>query len=111
MSFGQMAEIIFMIVMPFFFRRLGVKWMLAMGMLAWVVRYGLFSAAFFLSRSYTVVMYLLIALVVGHYMGARQRWPGVPLLRLSDHWMRWLAVSVASIVALYIITTILLIGS
>jgi O-antigen ligase len=73
--------------------------------------YGLFSAAFFLSRSYTVVMYLLIALVVGHYMGARQRWPGVPLLRLSDHWMRWLAVSVASIVALYIITTILLIGS
>ncbi|MCG3164230.1 MAG: hypothetical protein JMDDDDMK_05717 [Acidobacteria bacterium] len=43
MSFGQMAEIIFMIVMPFFFRRLGVKWMLAMGMLAWVVRYALFS--------------------------------------------------------------------
>ena len=73
--------------------------------------YGLFAAAFFLSRSYTVVMYLLIALVVGHYMGARQRWPGVPLLRLTDHWMRWLAVSVASIMALYVITTILLIGS
>lgn len=73
--------------------------------------YGLFSAAFFLSRSYTVVMYLLVALVVGHYMGARQRWPGVPLLRLTDHWMRWLAVSVATIVALYVITTILLIGS
>jgi len=73
--------------------------------------YGLFSAAFFLSRSYTVVMYLLIAVVVGHYVGARQRWPGVPLLRLSDHWMRWLAASVASIVALYVITTVLLIGS
>ena len=73
--------------------------------------YGLFSAAFFLSRSYTVVMYLLVALVVGHYMGARQRWPGVPLLRLTDHWMRWLAVSVATIVALYVITTILLLGS
>jgi nucleoside transporter len=43
MSFGQMAEIIFMIVMPFFFIRLGVKWMLAVGMLAWVVRYALFS--------------------------------------------------------------------
>jgi nucleoside transporter len=43
MSFGQMAEIIFMIVMPFFFVRLGVKWMLAVGMLAWVVRYALFS--------------------------------------------------------------------
>ncbi|MCI0391145.1 MAG: MFS transporter [Acidobacteria bacterium] len=43
MSFGQMAEIFFMFVMPFFFRRLGVKWMLAVGMLAWVVRYVLFS--------------------------------------------------------------------
>src|SRR5262249_34861685 len=43
MSFGQMAEIIFMIVMPFFFVRLGVKWMLAVGMLAWVTRYALFS--------------------------------------------------------------------
>jgi hypothetical protein len=43
MSFGQMSELIFMIVMPLFFVRLGVKWMLAMGMLAWVVRYALFS--------------------------------------------------------------------
>ncbi|MCK5940426.1 MAG: MFS transporter, partial [Planctomycetes bacterium] len=42
MTFGQMSEILFMVVMPFFFRRLGVKWMLAVGMLAWVVRYGLF---------------------------------------------------------------------
>lgn len=43
MSYGQMSEIFFMIVMPFFFLRLGVKWMLAVGMLAWVVRYGLFA--------------------------------------------------------------------
>ncbi len=43
MSYGQMAEILFMLVMPFFFKRLGVKWMLAVGMLAWVIRYGLFS--------------------------------------------------------------------
>jgi nucleoside transporter len=43
MAFGQMAEIFFMFVMPFFFIRLGVKWMLAVGMLAWVVRYILFS--------------------------------------------------------------------
>ncbi|MCA8973414.1 MAG: MFS transporter [Planctomycetes bacterium] len=42
MTFGQMSEIFFMVVMPFFFRRLGVKWMLAVGMAAWVVRYGLF---------------------------------------------------------------------
>jgi nucleoside transporter len=43
MSYGQMSEIFFMLVMPFFFARLGVKWMLAAGMLAWVVRYVLFA--------------------------------------------------------------------
>ena len=43
MSYGQMSEIFFMIVMPLFFVRLGVKWMLAVGMLAWVTRYGLFA--------------------------------------------------------------------
>jgi nucleoside transporter len=43
MSFGQISEIFFMLVMPFFFRRLGVKWMLFIGMLAWVARYALFA--------------------------------------------------------------------
>ena len=43
MTFGQMSEIFFMVVMPFFFKRLGVKWMLAVGMLAWVLRYVLFA--------------------------------------------------------------------
>jgi nucleoside transporter len=43
MSYGQMSEIFFMVVMPFFFVRLGVKWMLAVGMLAWVTRYALFA--------------------------------------------------------------------
>lgn len=43
MSFGQMSEVFFMVVMPFFFRRLGVKWMLIVGVLAWVLRYALFS--------------------------------------------------------------------
>jgi nucleoside transporter len=43
MSYGQMSEIFFMLVMPFFFARLGVKWMLAVGMLAWVTRYALFA--------------------------------------------------------------------
>src|SRR4029079_11818872 len=43
MSYGQMSEIFFMVVMPLCFIRLGVKWMLAVGMLAWVTRYGLFA--------------------------------------------------------------------
>lgn len=45
MSFGQMSEVIFMLLVPFFFARLGVKWMLFVGMLAWVLRYALFSIA------------------------------------------------------------------
>ena len=44
MTFGQWAEVLFMLVMPLCFAKLGVKWMLAVGMFAWVVRYGLFSA-------------------------------------------------------------------
>jgi MFS family permease len=43
MTMGQMSEVVFMIVMPFFFARLGVKKMLLTGMLAWVVRYVLFA--------------------------------------------------------------------
>ncbi|MFN0132664.1 MAG: MFS transporter [Phycisphaerales bacterium] len=45
MSYGQMSEIVFMLLMPLCFARLGFKWMLAAGMAAWIARYGLFSAA------------------------------------------------------------------
>lgn len=45
MSFGQMSEVAAMLVMPFFFVRLGIKRMLLVGMLAWVLRYGFFAAA------------------------------------------------------------------
>ncbi|MBA2353577.1 MAG: nucleoside permease [Acidobacteria bacterium] len=43
MSLGQVSEIVFMLVMPVFFVRLGVKWMLIVGMMAWTLRYLLFS--------------------------------------------------------------------
>ncbi len=43
MTLGQMSEIFFMILIPFFYRRLGVKVMILVGMLAWVARYALFS--------------------------------------------------------------------
>jgi nucleoside transporter len=42
-TIGQVSETLFMVLMPFFFLRLGVKWMLAAGMLAWVLRYALFA--------------------------------------------------------------------
>ncbi|HWX23182.1 MAG TPA: nucleoside permease [Candidatus Binatia bacterium] len=42
MTLGQMSEIFFMLVMPLFFARLGVKWMLIVGMFCWAARYLLF---------------------------------------------------------------------
>ena len=39
-TLGQMSEAVFMVLMPLFFARLGVKWMLLVGMAAWVARYG-----------------------------------------------------------------------
>jgi MFS family permease len=43
MTMGQMSEVLCMLAIPWFFRRLGVKYMLVAGMLAWVVRYVLFA--------------------------------------------------------------------
>ena len=42
-TLGQMSEVVFMLLMPVFFLRLGVKWMLVVGMGAWVLRYALFA--------------------------------------------------------------------
>ncbi len=46
-TMGQMSEVIFMILMPWFFIRLGVKKMLLIGMSAWVLRYALFASGDF----------------------------------------------------------------
>jgi nucleoside transporter len=40
---GQLCEIVCMVLMPVFFARLGVKWMLVVGMAAWALRYLLFA--------------------------------------------------------------------
>lgn len=43
MTLGQVSEIVFMLLIPFFFVRLGVKKMMIIGMLAWAIRYVLFA--------------------------------------------------------------------
>lgn len=60
-SYGQMSEIFFMLVMPWFFARLGVKWMLIVGMLSWGGRYLLFLQGY-----NTGLMWPLIVGIVMH---------------------------------------------
>ncbi len=43
MTIGQASEVLFMLLLPFFFKRFGFKMTIIAGMLAWTVRYVLFA--------------------------------------------------------------------
>lgn len=45
MSIGQVCETVFLPLLPLFLLRMGMKWVLALGMLCWGVRYLMFSQA------------------------------------------------------------------
>lgn len=67
-----------------------------------------FTAAFFLSRSYNIMLYTLAAIVVGHYATLRKRHDTLPRFTLSASGWRWLPISLMVIAALYVLVAVLL---
>lgn len=43
MTLGQVSEVLFMLALPLFLQRFGIRWTLVLGMAAWVLRYLLFA--------------------------------------------------------------------
>lgn len=43
MTLGQVSEVLFMLALPLFLQRFGIRWTLVLGMAAWVARYVLFA--------------------------------------------------------------------
>ena len=43
MTLGQVSEVLFMLALPLFLNRFGIRWTLLLGMAAWVLRYVLFA--------------------------------------------------------------------
>jgi nucleoside transporter len=61
MTFGQMSEVLFLLAMPWFFRKLGIKWVLVCGLLAWTIRY-----TFFTFGAIDTLSWMLIAGILLH---------------------------------------------
>jgi MFS family permease len=59
-STGQMMEVVFLVIMPFFFVRLGVKKMLLIGMFAWIARFVCFSYGDWETSAWIIVLIGLI---------------------------------------------------
>ena len=78
-----------------------------MAMTLLIAMVGFFACAFFLSRSYVILLYILLGLVTGWYGGVQERWGGMPVLSVKRDWLKWCVVAVASTVALWLLVKVL----
>ena len=76
-SSGQMTEIIFIFMMPLFFRRFGVKKMLLLGIAAWIARFACFALGVW---DFGNTM-MNAAIPAGYHQIDGQAWPSAVLWR------------------------------
>ncbi len=69
---------------------------------------GFAATAFFLSRSYIILLYLLAAIVVAHSTAVRERFPAVPAFHLAGDIPRWAVLSGLAAAAFYLVVRVLL---
>jgi nucleoside transporter len=70
-TWGQIAELpVLVLVLPFFLKKIGIKWTFALGIICWITRYYIFSAASTLlvggANDTTLIMALLLSGVLLH---------------------------------------------
>lgn len=70
---------------------------------------GFFTCAFFLSRSYLILPYLLAAMAVAHYACMRRNAPDLPMFTLGRDFLRWPIVVAVAIVGFFVLVKILLV--
>lgn len=60
LSISQISESVFILTIPFFLKRFGIKWVMFMSMLAWVFRFGLFG----IGNPGDGLIFLLLSMVI-----------------------------------------------
>ena len=70
---------------------------------------GFFTCAFFLSRSYVVILYLLAAVVVAHYVDMRRDDPSLPHFTLSKDFLLLPIIGVVATIGLMVVVKVLLV--
>lgn len=70
---------------------------------------GFFTCAFFLSRSYVVILYLLAAIVVAHYVDMRRDDPSLPHFTLSKDLLLLPIIGVVATIGLMVVVKVLLV--
>ena len=69
---------------------------------------GTMTAAFFLSRTYVVFLYVLFALIIAIFQMSRDRWPDLAPVQLGDVLGRILFAMLGSVIFLWCLTRVLL---